>query len=117
DAVAQRTVHHDDSAAGGSFEVDIVDTNARASDNLERGCVVDDVARHLGAAANHQRIVGPDYRRQFGGLKAGLEVELELWMALQDFDALRRKWVAQKDAEGFRHVRFKCSVRFVIGPR
>ncbi len=63
DAVAERAVHHDDPAPGGRVEVDVVDADAGASDHLERGGAVDNLARDFGRAADQQRVVGRDDRR------------------------------------------------------
>ena len=45
DAVAGRTVHHDDAAPRRRFEVDVVDADAGATDHLEPRGGVDDLAR------------------------------------------------------------------------
>ncbi len=94
DAVAGRTVHHDDSAARCRFDIDVVDADARAADHFERRGGVDHFARDASAAANQQRVVGRDYFRQLFRLEPGFDVALQLREALEDFDPLRRKRIA-----------------------
>ncbi len=74
-AVAGRTVHHDDSAPRGSFDIDVVHADARASDHLEQGGGVDYFAGDAGGTPDEQRVVGRDYLRQLFRLEPGLEVE------------------------------------------
>ncbi len=94
DAVAGRAVHHDDSTTRRRFDIDVVDADACAADHFERGGGIDHFARDAGAAANQQRVVGRDYFRQLLGLESGLDVDLQLRKALEDFNPLRRKRVA-----------------------
>ena len=94
DAVAGRAVHHDDSATRRRFDIDVVNADARAPDHFERRGRVDYFAGDASAAANQQRVVGRDYFRQLFRLESGLDVDLQLREALEDFDPLRRKRVA-----------------------
>ena len=62
-----------------------------AADHLQRIGALDDLARDLGRAANHQRVVGRDYFRQFGRLEPSLDVDLELRIAAEHLDSLRMR--------------------------
>jgi hypothetical protein len=84
-AVAERTVHHDDAAPRSSVEIDVVDADAGASDHAERFRGVDHFRRDPRRAADHERMVGRDYLREFGRLKARLHIDGEAGMALEDF--------------------------------
>ena len=51
--VALRAVHHDDAAAGGGIEIDVVHADAGAADHAERGGLIDHFARDAGGAADN----------------------------------------------------------------
>src|SRR5580704_6946967 len=76
DAVAGRAVHYDDAAACRRFDIDVVDSDARAPDHFERRGRVDYFASDAGAAANQQRVVGLNYFRQLFRLEPRLDVKL-----------------------------------------
>ena len=106
DAIARGAVHHDYPAAGGGFEIDVVDPDARASDHLERFRAVDNPGGDFGRAANHERVVRLDRGGQLGGLETGLAVELDpRRIAPQHVHPLGRKGIAHEHAEVFGHVR------------
>ena len=80
DGVAERRVHDDDTAARGGRNIDIVDADAGAADNLEVGRSLDQLFGCLGGGADGETIVVAD---DFGKLVLVLaELRLEI-----DFDA------------------------------
>lgn len=80
DRVAERRVHDDDTALGSGRDIDIVDADAGAADDLEVGRGGDQLFRCLGGGADSEAVVVAD---DFGKLVLVLaELRLEI-----DFDA------------------------------
>ncbi|MNK69108.1 hypothetical protein D3C87_884880 [compost metagenome] len=80
DGVAERRVHDDDTAARGGRNIDIVDADAGAADDLEVGCRLDQLFGRLGGGTNGQTIVIADDFGKFVLVLAELRLEI-------DFDA------------------------------
>src|SRR5690606_31254880 len=60
DGVAEGRVHHDDAAARGGGDVDIVDADAGAADHLEVGGGSDQLLRDLGGRADGEAVILAD---------------------------------------------------------
>src|SRR3954466_3526889 len=77
DGVAVRRVHHHDAARGGGTDIDVVDADAGAADDLQVGGGVEQLPRHLGGGADREPVIWPDDGAQVGRRQAGLEVHLD----------------------------------------
>lgn len=91
DGVAERRVHDDDAAARGSRNIDIVDANAGAADDLQIGRSLDQLFGRLGGGTNGQTIIIADDFGKFVLVLAKLRLEI-------DFDAT----IAENLDGGFR---------------
>ena len=63
DRVAERGVHHHDALRRGGGDIDVVDADPGAADDLEVGGGVEDLLGHLGRAADREAIILADDRR------------------------------------------------------
>jgi hypothetical protein len=57
DRIAERCVHHDDATRGGGRNLDIVDADAGAANDLELGCLLQQLGCRLGGGADGQTII------------------------------------------------------------
>jgi len=79
DGVAERRVHHDDALGCRRRNIDIVDADAGAADDLEVFCIGENLRRHLGGRADGEAVKTAD---DFGELvfvlaETGLEIDLD----------------------------------------
>ena len=74
--VACRGVHHRYALSGGGFQVDVVDAHTGAANHLELLSGVYHLGRGLGLAADHQRLILPDYGEKLAGVHAQLYVHV-----------------------------------------
>ncbi len=72
DRVSVRRIHHHHTPRCGRFHIDVVHTDPGASDNLELGCRVQQLARHLGSRSNGQRVELADDLPQLRRRQSGL---------------------------------------------
>ncbi|MCI1755467.1 MAG: hypothetical protein LKM31_06530 [Sphingobium sp.] len=76
DRIAERRVHHHHALAPKRRNIDIVDADPGAADDLQIGRGIEDFLRHLGRAADGKAIIVADHRFQlFGGL-AGDDIDV-----------------------------------------
>jgi hypothetical protein len=61
DRIAERRVHHDDAAGGGGRDIDIVDADAGAADDLELRCALQELGGHLGGGADREPVELADH--------------------------------------------------------
>ena len=61
-----RGVHDDHAAGGGGFEIDVVDADAGAADNLEVGGGVEEFLGYLGVGADGEAVVLADDLAELG---------------------------------------------------
>ncbi len=95
--VAGRRVDDDDAALRGRLEVDVVDADAGSADDLQPACVLQDVARDLGLAADDQGVVIGDERLELLGLKPRFDVDFHA-ATLKGGDPVLGDWVGDEDA-------------------
>ena len=78
DGIAKRCVHHDHATARGGGNVDVIDANARAADDLEAGRLLQQLCGDLGVGADGEAIIIADDFGKFILVLAeiGLEVDL-----------------------------------------
>ena len=67
DGVAEGRVHDDHTIAGAGVDVDIVDADTGAADDLQVAGLFQQFRRHLGRGADGEAIVVRDHVRQFVG--------------------------------------------------
>src|SRR5208283_766818 len=79
DRVAERRVHDDDAARRRGWNVDIVDADAGAANDLEPRGRVEDLGSDLGRRADRQAVVAADGRRELFWVLAerGLEIDID----------------------------------------
>ncbi len=75
--VRLRRVHDHDAAASGLGDVDVVEPDPRSSDHHEIGRGFEHRRRHLGCAADHQRVRALDRRQELLRREIGLDVDVE----------------------------------------
>src|SRR5665213_3060611 len=83
--IAERRVHHDDAARGGSRNVDIVDADAGTADNFQVLGLFENLGGYFSGRANGEPVViADDLGQLFLVLaKTGLEIDLDaalLWL-------------------------------------
>ena len=88
DGVAERRVHDHDAVRGRRLDVDIVDADAGAADDLELLGLGQHLGRDLGRRADGQALVVADDGAQLGRLQAGLEVDVAAALG-EDLDGAR----------------------------
>ena len=85
DGVAVGRVHDHDAVRGGRLDVDIVDADAGAADDLQLLGLGQNLGGDLGGRADGQALVVADDGAQLGGLQAGLEIDVAAALG-EDFD-------------------------------
>ena len=87
DRVAEGRVHHDDALGGRGRDVDIVDADAGAADDLQVLGRGENLRRHLGGRADGEAVIVADDLEQLVLVLAeiGLEVDLDA-AVLEDLD-------------------------------
>ena len=93
--VACGCVHHGDAGAGGRVQVDVVNTDASAGDDLQVSSCLNYLAVDLGFAADHQGLIASDGLKQFGRFHTGLDVYV--CPCLQQGDALGANGIGYQD--------------------
>jgi hypothetical protein len=87
DRIAERRVHDDDTAARGGRNVDIVDADAGAADDLEIGRGGDQLFGDLGGGADGEAVIMADDFEQLVLVLAELRLEVDFDAAiLEDLD-------------------------------
>ena len=66
DVVALGRVDDHDAPGGGRGHVDVVDPDARPADHAQLARGIEDIARHLGSAADHQPVSVANLRQELG---------------------------------------------------
>ena len=74
DRVAEGRVHHHHAALAGGRDIDVVDPDPGAADDLEIGRGFEDFGRDFGRGSDRKTLIFADNRFQFVGRKAGLLV-------------------------------------------
>ena len=97
DRVAERGVHHHDAGGGGGGDVDVVDADAGAADDLQVLGGGDDVLVGLGGRADGEAVVVADDLDQLVLGEAGLDVGVDAAL-LEDVDGGGAKLVGDEDA-------------------
>ena len=77
DGIAERRVHHDHALGGRSRDIDIVDTDTGAADDLEVVRLLQHIRRHLGGGADGEAVILADDGQKFVLVEARLEVHVE----------------------------------------
>ena len=96
DRVAERGVHHDHALGAGGGDIDVVDPDPGAADDLEVGRGVEDRLGHLGRAADREPVILADHRGELVGGLAGDLVHLDPALA-EDLRGLGVHFVADED--------------------
>ena len=96
DAVAEGRVHHDDALLRRRRDVDIVDTDPGAADDLQVRRGGEDVGGDLGGRADREPVIGADHRDQFVLGLAGDDVDVDAAF-LEDRGGLGVHLVADED--------------------
>ena len=109
DGVPLRAVHHDDAAGGCYTQVDIVHTDAGATDHAKLICHLEQVGRHLGSAAHDETVVPGDDPEQLIGVDPGLVIDLDALLGFEHGESLVGKLVRNQHAE---HVLTLLAVEF-----
>jgi hypothetical protein len=99
-------VRHDDPAAGGRLDVDVVDADAGAADHAQVRAGLDQVRCELRRGADHDRVVAPDDRRE---VALGVDVDVEL--RPQEVDARLGDLLAHEDSRAAAHVTNRSRAR------
>src|SRR5262249_36758045 len=87
DRIAERRVHDDDTAARSSRDIDIIDADTGATDNLEVLGGFDDLLRHLGGGTDGKTIIVADDFEQLVLVLAELRLEIDFDAAItEDLD-------------------------------
>ena len=96
DRIAERRVHHHHALGGCRGDIDIVDADAGAADDLQIGRMVEDLFGDLGRAADGEAVILADDRLQLVGGLAGDLVDLDAALA-EDLRGLGVHFVADED--------------------
>ena len=99
DRIAEGRVHHDDAARGGGRDVDIVDADAGAADDLELGRGGDQLFGDLGGRADGEAVILADDFEQLVLVLAEIRLVVDLDAAiLEDLDGGVGKLVGYENA-------------------
>ena len=96
DRVAVRRVHDDDAAAGGGWDVDVVDADTGAADDLEVRGGGEDVGGDLRRGADREAVVVGDDGFQFVLREADLHVDVDAAI-LEDLHGSRGQLIRDQD--------------------
>ena len=100
DRIAEGRVHHHDPGGGGGRDVDVVDPDPGAADDLQIAGGGDDVLVRLGVGANDQAVVVADDLDQLVLGKSGPDISIDAALA-EDFDGGGAEAVGDKNAGHF----------------
>ena len=99
DRVAEGRVHDDDAATRGGRDIDIVDADAGAADDLQVGRRLDQLFGRLGGRADGEAIILADDLEQLFLVLAELRLEIDINAAiLEDLDGSFRQRVGYEYA-------------------
>ncbi|MCY1306906.1 hypothetical protein D9M70_567920 [compost metagenome] len=99
DRVAEGRVHHDDTAARRSRDIDIVDADAGAADDLEIGRSCNQLFRRLGGRADGKAVIVADDLGELVLVLAELRLEIDFDAAVaEDLDGGFRQFVGYENA-------------------
>ena len=84
DRVPLGRIHHDHAARRGARQVDIIDPDSRAANHSQSGSALEEIAGHLGTAADDQALVHRQDVRELGCVDPGSVIHLELAGLRQD---------------------------------
>ena len=99
DRVAERRVHDDNTAARGGRDIDIVDADTGAADDLEVGRGSDQLFRRLGGGANGKAIIIADNRGKLFLVFAELRLEIDIDAAItENLDGSFRQFIGYEYA-------------------
>ncbi len=99
DRVAERRVHDDDAAARGGRNIDIVDADAGAADDLEVGRSGDQLLGRLGGRADGEAVIIADDFGELVLVLAELRLEIDFDAAItEDLDGGFRQFVGYENA-------------------
>jgi hypothetical protein len=76
DRIAERCVHHNHALPAGIGDIDIVDADPGAADDLEIGRGIENVGRHRGRGTDGEAVICADHFFQFLGRHARLHVDV-----------------------------------------
>lgn len=110
DRIAEGRVHDDDAAARSGRNIDIVDADAGAANDLQVRRRSDDLFRHLGGRADGQTIILADDFEQTVLVFAELRFEIDFDAAVaEDLDGGFRQFVGYENARCHEGLLQKCS--------
>ena len=99
DRIAEGRVHDDDAAARGGRDIDIVDADAGAADDLEVGRRRDQLFRRLGGGADGEAVIVADDLGELFLVLAELRLEVDIDAAIaKDLDGGFREFVGYEYA-------------------
>ena len=96
DRIAERRVHHDHAGGGGGRNIDIVDADAGAADDLQVLRGLDDIGGDLGRRADGDAVILIDDLEQFFLAQSGLHVGFDAAL-LEDGDGGGRQFVGDQN--------------------
>ena len=99
DRVSARRVHDHDAALGRRGHIDVVHAHARAADDLQPLRRGERLGRHLGLAADDERVEVGDVRDQFVFLQTAAGRDFKLGIFRENGDAFWRDPIGGEDAE------------------
>ena len=99
DGIAEGRVHHDDAAAGGDRNIDIVDADACAADHLEARRLGENLLADLGGGPDREAVIPADDFRKLFLVETDFRVGLNAAI-LEDLGGGGRKFVCDKNARG-----------------
>ena len=101
DRIAERGVHHHHALAAGIRDIDIIDANASATDDLEIGRGIKNFGRHLGRGTDGEAIVFADAGFEFFRRFARDDIDVAAAL-FENLGGVRVHLVADEDF-GFAH--------------
>ena len=99
DRIAERRIHDDHAARGRGGDVDVVDADARAPDDLQLRCALEQFGRDLRRRTNREPVIVADDAGELVLVEAGLYVHLDAAL-LEDRDGGWGEFVRDENARG-----------------
>ena len=100
DRIAERRVHHDHAAGGRGWNVDVVDADARAADDLEFRRALEQLGGDFGVGANGEPVIVANDLGELLFVETRFDVDLDAAL-LEDRDGGGRKLIGNENTGSY----------------
>ena len=97
DGISAWGIHDDDATFGGGIDIDIIDSDACASDDFEMGSGVNDLGGGFGFAADDEAVKFADDGEEFIGFEAEIDGDIEKFTVAKLINTALGDGIGDKD--------------------